>query len=59
MVIGGGTAGSTAAAFLAKEGVSVILVERETFPRYHVGECVLPSCLEIFGAARRTREDGA
>ncbi len=47
LVIGGGPAGSTAAAFLARDGIDVNLVERETFPRYHIGESLLPSCLEI------------
>ena len=47
LVIGGGPAGSTTAGFLAREGVAVTVVEREAFPRYHVGESLLPSCLEI------------
>ncbi len=47
LVIGGGPAGSTAAAFLAREGFDVTLVERDIFPRYHIGESLLPSCLEI------------
>jgi flavin-dependent dehydrogenase len=47
LVIGGGPAGSTAAAFLAKNSIAVVVVERETFPRYHIGESLLPSCLEI------------
>ena len=47
LVVGGGPAGSTAAGFLAREGVQVTLVEREVFPRYHIGESLLPSCLEI------------
>jgi flavin-dependent dehydrogenase len=47
LVIGGGPAGSTAAALLAKSGVQVRLLERETFPRYHIGESLLPSCLSI------------
>jgi len=46
-VIGGGPAGSTAATFLAREGFDVTLVERDVFPRYHIGESLLPSCLEI------------
>jgi len=47
LVIGGGPAGSTAATLLAREGLSVTLIEREVFPRYHIGESLLPSCLEI------------
>src|SRR5689334_447192 len=47
LVIGGGPAGSTAASFLARAGVDVTLVERDVFPRYHIGESLLPSCLEI------------
>lgn len=47
LVIGGGPAGSTAASFLARSGIDVTLVERDVFPRYHIGESLLPSCLEI------------
>jgi flavin-dependent dehydrogenase len=45
LVIGGGPAGSTIAAILAKNGLSVLLLEREVFPRYHIGESLLASCL--------------
>ncbi len=48
LVIGGGPAGSTTATLLAREGFDVTLMEKEFFPRYHVGESLLPSCLEIF-----------
>jgi len=41
VVIGGGPAGSSAAGFLAKHGRRVILIEREQFPRHHVGESTL------------------
>lgn len=47
LVIGGGPAGSTVATLLAREGFDVTLVERDVFPRYHIGESLLPSCLEI------------
>lgn len=42
IVVGGGPAGSTAAALLAKEGVDVLLVDKEQFPRYTVGESLIP-----------------
>ncbi|KAF7292047.1 hypothetical protein MIND_01230800 [Mycena indigotica] len=44
LVIGGGPAGSYAAAALACEGYQVTLLEKEHFPRYHIGESLLPSC---------------
>ncbi len=47
LVIGGGPAGSTAATLLAREGFEVTLVERDVFPRYHIGESLLPSSMEI------------
>ncbi len=43
LVIGGGPAGSYAAAALAREGVDVVLLEAEQFPRYHIGESMLAS----------------
>src|SRR5438132_4546505 len=42
LIIGGGPAGSAAAAVLAEHGHNVLLLEREKFPRYHVGESLLP-----------------
>lgn len=42
IVIGGGPAGSTAAAVLAAKGHRVVLLEKEKFPRYHIGESLLP-----------------
>lgn len=46
IVVGAGPAGSTAATLLAQHGRRVILLEREGFPRYHVGESLLPFCYD-------------
>src|SRR5438105_6509542 len=48
IVIGGGPAGSTAASLLARQGHSVLLLEKERFPRDHVGESLLPFCFSLF-----------
>ena len=48
VVIGGGPAGSTAAAYLAMAGHTVTVLERDRFPREHVGESLLPYCYSIF-----------
>jgi flavin-dependent dehydrogenase len=42
IVIGGGPAGSTASAVLAEKGRRVLLLEKEKFPRYHIGESLIP-----------------
>ncbi|KAK7052572.1 hypothetical protein R3P38DRAFT_2861151 [Favolaschia claudopus] len=43
LVIGGGPSGSYAAAALVREGFKVVLIEKDIFPRYHIGETTLPS----------------
>ena len=42
VVIGGGPAGSTCSTLLAQQGVRVQLFERERFPRFHIGESLIP-----------------
>jgi flavin-dependent dehydrogenase len=47
LVVGGGPAGSTAATFLARGGLRVAIAEREVFPRFHVGESLLPAMMPL------------
>jgi flavin-dependent dehydrogenase len=47
VVIGGGPGGSTTATMLARKGYRVLLLERERFPREHIGESLLPASMPI------------
>ena len=47
VVIGGGPGGSAAATMLARKGWQVLLLEREHFPRDHVGESLLPASIPV------------
>ena len=47
-IIGGGPAGSTAAALLAQHGRRVVVLERDKFPRFHIGESLLPFSMKAF-----------
>ena len=47
-IIGGGPAGSSMGAYLAKAGVRCVVFERELFPRPHVGESLVPSSTRVF-----------
>jgi flavin-dependent dehydrogenase len=44
IIIGAGPAGSTAAALLAGKGRRVLVCEKDKFPRYHIGESMMPFC---------------
>lgn len=47
-IIGGGPAGSSAAILLAQKGRKVVVLEREKFPRFHIGESLLPYSMGAF-----------
>lgn len=46
VVIGAGPAGSVASSYLVKQGYSVTILEKEKFPRFQIGESLLPCCME-------------
>jgi flavin-dependent dehydrogenase len=61
LVIGGGPAGSAAAAILAERGFKVVLLEKARHPRFHIGESLLPANLPLFerlGVASQVRAIG-
>jgi flavin-dependent dehydrogenase len=43
LIVGGGPGGSTTAARLAQRGRPAVVLERARFPRFHIGESLLPS----------------
>ena len=55
-VAGGGPAGSSAAISLRQRGHSVVLFERETFPRFHIGESLLSTANDAFAALGVTKQ---
>lgn len=44
IIIGAGPAGTTAATLLAQKGRRVLVLEKDKFPRYHIGESLMPFC---------------
>lgn len=51
IVVGAGPSGAVASALLAQKGYSVIVLEREQFPRFSIGESLLPHCMEFIEEA--------
>ncbi|WP_369200076.1 tryptophan 7-halogenase [Streptomyces sp. PU-14G] len=62
VVVGGGPAGSTVASFVAMRGGRVLLLEKEAFPRYQIGESLLPSTTQwicgLLGVAEEVESAG-
>ncbi len=47
VIIGGGPAGSATGAFLARAGLRTLIIEKERFPRFHIGESIMPVSNDI------------
>jgi flavin-dependent dehydrogenase len=61
IVIGGGPAGATTAGLLAQQGHRVLVLDRERFPRYHIGESLIPAFMrpmEELGLTERMDQRG-
>jgi len=50
-IIGAGPAGAVAAALLASKGYDVVILERQQFPRFSIGESLLPQCMDVLDEA--------
>lgn len=55
LIIGAGPAGSVAAALLRKQGIGVLVIEKEVFPRFSIGESLLPQSMEYIEQAGMLR----
>jgi flavin-dependent dehydrogenase len=51
LIIGAGPAGSSAAALLHKQGFKLLVVEKQIFPRFVIGESLLPHCMDLLKEA--------
>ncbi|MSO99402.1 MAG: FAD-dependent oxidoreductase [Rhodospirillaceae bacterium] len=51
VIIGAGPAGAVAGAILARRGYDVVVLERQVFPRFSIGESLLPQCMAFLGEA--------
>ncbi len=48
IIVGGGPGGSMAGTVLAQAGLDVAIIEREVYPRFHIGESLLPASMPLF-----------
>lgn len=51
IIIGAGPSGMVAAGYLQKEGASLLVLEKQKFPRFSIGESLIPRCMDNFEAA--------
>ncbi|MCK5916242.1 MAG: FAD-dependent monooxygenase, partial [Deltaproteobacteria bacterium] len=51
LIIGAGPSGTTAAALMKKEGFDAVIVEKQQFPRFVIGESLLPRCMDLLEEA--------
>ncbi|MEW8383956.1 MAG: FAD-dependent monooxygenase, partial [Candidatus Thiodiazotropha taylori] len=51
LIIGAGPAGATAAALIHKAGFNCMMVEKQRFPRFVIGESLLPRCMDLLEEA--------
>ena len=62
VVVGGGPSGSTVATLVAQQGYRVVLLEKERFPRYQIGESLLPSTVQgicrLLGVSKELEDAG-
>src|ERR1017187_9842228 len=55
LIIGAGPSGSVAAALLRRQGRQVLVIEREQFPRFSIGESLLPQSMQYLEEAGMLR----
>ncbi|MDB1123269.1 NAD(P)/FAD-dependent oxidoreductase [Vibrio algarum] len=51
VIIGAGPSGSIAASLLKQKGLDIVVIEKEVFPRFSIGESLLPACMELIELA--------
>ncbi|MCE0556454.1 NAD(P)/FAD-dependent oxidoreductase [Motilimonas sp. 1_MG-2023] len=52
VIIGAGPSGAVAGALLKQQGIKSVIIEKSTFPRFSIGESLLPACMEVLKLAK-------